>query len=340
MANRTHESYSNAGKLGALKTNENHIKREELKKQRYNKNPKICPNCGKSLTYEQYKRHVKFCSQSCAASWTNKHRDKQVNNKIKESLKLYYQNNIVYKDNKKYNHVENTKDNIKKFKKKKCCTVCGAIKGECKHPEICKKHQVFKSLVKFGFDINKYGSEGIYEEFFKIRDLLVNIYESRKISDKELRENWNYTSGLANFHKLLHSCDIKTYSNSKANKLAIKLGRLTVPSCYTYKSGWYKTWDNKDVYLRSSYELDYAKELDEKRIKYEVESLRINYIFNNEEHTAIPDFYIPDTNTIVEIKSTFTLDIQEMKEKFKAYKELGYNTKLILDHQETNLNTL
>ena len=96
MANRTHESYSNAGKLGALKANENHIKREELKRQRYNKNPKICPNCGKSLTYEQYKRRVKFCSQSCAASWTNKHRDKQVNNKIKESLKLYYQNNIVY----------------------------------------------------------------------------------------------------------------------------------------------------------------------------------------------------------------------------------------------------
>ena len=54
----------------------------------------------------------------------------------------------------------------------------------------------------------------------------------------------------------------------------------------------------------------------------------------NEYHCAIPDFYLPETNTIVEIKSNWTLDIQEMKDKVKAYKDLGYNFKLILEHKD------
>jgi hypothetical protein len=37
---------------------------------------------------------------------------------------------------------------------------------------------------------------------------------------------------------------------------------------------------------------------------------------------------------IVEIKSDWTLDIQEMRDKMKAYKDLGYNFKLICNHNE------
>lgn len=55
---------------------------------------------------------------------------------------------------------------------------------------------------------------------------------------------------------------------------------------------------------------------------------------------AIPDFYIPSTNTIVEIKSTYTLDVQNMKDKVKKYKELGYDFKLILNHQEVNIDEM
>ena len=74
----------------------------------------------------------------------------------------------------------------------------------------------------------------------------------------------------------------------------------------------------------------------------DVETLRIKY-FDSQSYTikcAIPDFYLIDSNTIVEIKSNYTLDIQNMKDKFKAYQELGYNVKLILEHEEVNLFTL
>lgn len=74
--------------------------------------------------------------------------------------------------------------------------------------------------------------------------------------------------------------------------------------------------------------------MDECKIDYEVESLKIKYFDTQKEkiRVAIPDFYIPSLNMIVEIKSEWTYDEQNMKDKVKAYKELGYNFKLIKDH--------
>lgn len=55
---------------------------------------------------------------------------------------------------------------------------------------------------------------------------------------------------------------------------------------------------------------------------------------------AIPDFYILDKNLIIEVKSNYTLDIQNMKDKFKQYTILGYNVKLVLEHKDVDLYTL
>ena len=45
------------------------------------------------------------------------------------------------------------------------CKYCGSLKGKCKHPEICKKHQLFPKMIKyFGFDPEALGSEKIYDE--------------------------------------------------------------------------------------------------------------------------------------------------------------------------------
>ena len=70
-----------------------------------------------------------------------------------------------------------------------------------------------------------------------------------------------------------------------------------------------------------------------------METLRIKYFDTqqNEYRCAIPDFYIPSKNEIVEIKSSYTLDIQNMKDKFKSYKELGYNCKCICDYKEIEI---
>ena len=48
---------------------------------------------------------------------------------------------------------------------------------------------------------------------------------------------------------------------------------------------------------------------------------------------AVPDFYLPETNEIIEIKSSWTFDKQNMKDKFIAYKNLGYIPKVILNRE-------
>jgi len=70
--------------------------------------------------------------------------------------------------------------------------------------------------------------------------------------------------------------------------------------------------------------------------------LRIKYFDTqkNDYRCAIPDFYLPATNTIVEIKSSFTLDVVNMRDRQKEFENLGYNFKLIFDFKEMTLDEI
>ena len=59
-----------------------------------------------------------------------------------------------------------------------------------------------------------------------------------------------------------------------------------------------------------------------------------------QERIAIPDFYLPETNTIVEVKSEWTLDKQNMIDKRKSYLKLGYNFELLYEHKFVELDEL
>lgn len=226
--------------------------------------------------------------------------------------------------------------------KTKICKYCGQPNNDKYDHTICHKYRIFKSLEKFGFNKKVIGSIELFSEYNKIKHLIQDWYLINGSNENKLENDFNYTSGRANFHKILHSLDIETRNCSQALKEAYMLNRFKCENTNQYKSEWHITWDGKDVYLRSSYEKDYAIELDEQQIKYDVEYLRIKYYDTqlNDYRCAIPDFYLPETNTIVEIKSNWTLDVQEMKDKVKAYKDLGYNFKLILEHKEIDLNLL
>ena len=78
--------------------------------------------------------------------------------------------------------------------------------------------------------------------------------------------------------------------------------------------------------------------MDDKKANYEVESLRIQYYDTQKKkiRIAIPDIYIKDTNEIIEIKSKWTLDEINMKDKVKSYKKLGYNVRLVIGEGNKN----
>lgn len=230
----------------------------------------------------------------------------------------------------------------------KICPICGTkyIKGERCSNIFCKEHSIhgFKLLINyFGFNKEKLGTLEVESEYNRIRNIIYDLYWKDNLSPKQISDKFNFPSKHSITQTVFNVLNIPVRTFKEASKIAYQEGRLDLSKTKNkYKSEYHKTWNNKEVFLRSSYEIDYANELDNKHIDYEVENLKIKYLDTscNQECIAIPDFYLPDTNTIVEIKSNWTLNIQEMKDKVKAYKDLGYNFKLILEHKETDLYSL
>lgn len=224
-----------------------------------------------------------------------------------------------------------------------CCPVCGEY--HCEN-EFCKEHN-FQQLIGFvnhlGFNPIVLGTNKIFGEFERVREMIRNLYWDKKLSILELGKLFNYKDGdiFVMPVSVLNNLNIPRRNFSDAQSIALLENRKDIPGSNVLNNnqGWHKTWTGDEMFLRSSYEFDYAKELDNNKIRYEVEDIRIEYTDTilNQIRIAIPDFYLPDTNEIVEIKSDFTLDIQEMLDKFDAYKKLGYNVKLILEHEEIDL---
>lgn len=75
-------SKSQAGKLGAKASHETTQHNKQLRIKHYTADPNSCTHCNNILIYK--KRHNKFCSSSCSASYTVKRRTFSTQNKKKE----------------------------------------------------------------------------------------------------------------------------------------------------------------------------------------------------------------------------------------------------------------
>lgn len=230
---------------------------------------------------------------------------------------------------------------IKNVKSKpKICKICGndIHKQPCIRKDICKKQILFPGLIKhFGFDENKLGSIHAYEEYERIKSILIEDYYDKELSIRDISEKYNHK--MCNIEKILKSFKIKLRSMSDSVALFI-INKSSHKKNSYFKQGYYTTWDNKQVFYRSSYELDYCKQLDEQKIKYDVEKLKIPYWDTQllKIRNAIPDFYLPETNEIVEIKGSHQFyNEQNMRDKFKAYKEYGFKVTYILNHVVINV---
>jgi hypothetical protein len=189
-------------------------------------------------------------------------------------------------------------------------------------------------LIKYlKFDPNCFGSEKFYEEYYRVKCELNELYYKKEYSTQMLSEYYGHPDAC-NFIKIIKKF-IDRRTHSEASKLSIMNKRLEIPSSQKYLNGWHKTWNGKDVYYRSSYELDYCNELDEHKIDYETESQRIKYFdsVRNKWRVAVPDFELKDSHTLVEIKSSYTFDKQNMIDKFKQYMKDGWNVELIYEHK-------
>jgi len=87
-------------------------------------------------------------------------------------------------------------------------------------------------------------------------------------------------------------------------------GILTNPKCGFGKGKYYKK-----IWMRSSYEIAYAKYLDKNNIKWLYEP----QTFDLGNTTYTPDFYLPKINTYIEIKGWFSPIARKKYQLFKNY---------------------
>ncbi len=168
-------------KLGSPKASLLAKERKEQRIKEYNKNPKRCLYCNAPISYER--KSAKFCNSSCAAKYNNRNRvvseaqkektSKTLKSKLLREVKCCRCGKITYTNSTNYHNVlcDNCRVKIGSSRRKHCIW-CGVEKGKCKHPEICKLHQVItKSLIpNFEFDPSTIGTGRIYEEFTRIKD--------------------------------------------------------------------------------------------------------------------------------------------------------------------------
>lgn len=297
------------------------------------------------------------CSDKCSSILTQSKTNKEEKNKkiSDTAIKKILNNDInlnnddkklIYNEKKRIRGINlvRSKEKYKSYNFREIqlyeCDKCG--QKHCTN-EICKKwnFQAILTLIKyFKFNPQALGTIDFFNELNRIKADLEDIYI--KEGSGGILKKYNYPEKhIGNIFKRFN---IQRKTISDAVSLNYKLGKLGNQHNQNtqFKTEYHNTWDNKQYFLRSSYETDYANILDDQKISYLVESMRIQYFDTqkNKQRIAIPDFYLPETNTIVEIKSSWTLDIQNMKDKFIAYKKLGYNTKLIYEHKEVDINTI
>lgn len=246
----------------------------------------------------------RFCESKCARKFSTFNKRKLINKKVSEKLKRPSRNKYC----------------------KSCCEI-----SNTSYCSDCKKWSRFQVLFS-KLNINDTNLQIASQSALKI--LYLEYFENR-LSKPQILEKYRIMSNtMFNFFKR-HGISLRSISESLQN--AVLCGKIEFrgkDGCF--KSGWYSDWSGVDHYYRSSYELNYYKILDSKKIEYQTEKVRIKYYNSQENRTriAVVDIYTPNNNTLIEIKSDYTYNYFEMQDRVNEYKNLGYNFMLVLEGEE------
>lgn len=288
----------------------------------------LCETCGIIMT-KKY-GSGRFCSKSCSSV-----RSKSLQSRRKTSLTL--KSTYI-----KQMELEPLKK--EKYLQKHQCKICGDIdclKSFCRDGN---KLQQIKTFIKyFNFPQECLGTNRIFQEWDNFRQKIFDLYWVQDKSSGVICKQFGYKNVPHFTYKILKYLNIQTKTMSQgqqSNLLSNESSNL--PKNPVYKQGWHTTWDNKQVYLRSSYEFDFASMLDTMQQEYFVEKIRIKYFdtIMNKSRVSIPDFYLPKYNLIIEVKSNYTLDVQNMKDKRRSYIENNYKFMLWLDKEFVDLDSI
>ncbi len=134
---------------------------------------------------------------------------------------------------------------------------------------------------------------------------------------------------------------VQNMDEEQRKRFGNKISRKLIAGIRSGKIKLSKSWKKvpyKNLVLRSEWEKIMAEFLDKRELKWEYETLKIDYWDSNRGVTAvtIPDFYIPKLNMVIEVKSNAEFNSQKTKDKTKAIIENGFNF-ILVGRKEINL---
>ncbi len=185
--------------------------------------------------------------------------------------------------------------------------------------KICKKNH--------STERNKKAAESL-RELGKLR-LLPQQTESKYKSRMRLLRIRKALQKLASEGKMNHQIESEEKRKSRYKKISITLKSKIKNGTYKlpiFKKRVYKSKKNGIVYLRSKWELEVAKFLDKRKIPWLYEKYTFPY-WNPEKKEiryTIPDFFLPESNIFIEVKSDWGRILNPSLYKIKGVREAGY----------------
>ena len=105
------------------------------------------------------------------------------------------------------------------------------------------------------------------------------------------------------------------------------------------ESGFVLKHHQSGLYYRGSYEKHFIDYCLNKNIKIQNFKGSIDYYFDDKNRKYFPDFLIKETNTVIEIKSSYTYECEKEQNEAKKIATInsGYNFKFIINKDYNNL---
>lgn len=137
-----------------------------------------------------------------------------------------------------------------------------------------------------------------------VREAISKAHTGKTLSlEHKLKLSVAFTGEKNHFYGKKHSQEslekMKIYQkeHARTGKLCNFYGKI-----YHGKGKYYTKNNNKTIWLRSSWEVKFAKYLDDNNIVWEYEHKAFEIVVNNTDCTYSPDFYLVEQNKYIEIK--------------------------------------
>ena len=205
------------------------------------------------------------------------------------------------------------------------------------YSEIVREKRVKTKLKNFGFINNsqteewKDGIDEIWKN--KPKEEIDRILENRRITCN-LKYNKDSYSQTDEYKIRFKNTCIERYGVESPMQSVIIFNKQQKSGLKT------KKYDNTELSYQGTYELDFLEKYHD-RLK--IEKINpIQYFLNENSHYYHPDFYLPEYNLIIEVKSSYTYnyDLDKNLAKKEYSIKSGYNFMFIIDKDYTDLNCI